>query len=265
MNAMFAAKRAALSIAPLAAAALLAGWATSAGAANILVTGDNPLGGTTSAAEPNLAGTIVQDVDTPVSFALNGGTFNATVQSRVVLSVDGTYDFYWRVHDTSFDSPVGTNLAAPGVLGNFRIGNFGIPIAGLNGNYRTDGVGDLGPDNAHVFSGGVFDQYVNFEFSNGLAGGQDSYFMFLDTNATHYARNASFDLANIGTTQISGSFSTFGVAGVPEPASWALMIGGLGLAGAMLRSRRRLGLAERPALSRSSRPPAPSRAPRALA
>ena len=30
-----------------------------------------------------------------------------------------------------------------------------------------------------------------------------------------------------------------GYGGVPEPASWALMIGGFGLAGATLRRRRR--------------------------
>ena len=30
----------------------------------------------------------------------------------------------------------------------------------------------------------------------------------------------------------------FGLAAVPEPASWALMIGGFGMAGAMLRRRR---------------------------
>jgi hypothetical protein len=35
------------------------------------------------------------------------------------------------------------------------------------------------------------------------------------------------------------SFSLDGVAGVPEPSSWALMIGGCGLAGATLRHQRR--------------------------
>ncbi|OHB31342.1 MAG: hypothetical protein A2790_02160 [Phenylobacterium sp. RIFCSPHIGHO2_01_FULL_69_31] len=34
-----------------------------------------------------------------------------------------------------------------------------------------------------------------------------------------------------------------GVAAVPEPATWALMIGGFGMAGAMLRRRQRLALA----------------------
>jgi len=238
MNAKFAAKRAALSIAPIAAAALMAGFATSAGAV-VLAAGDNALGGTTSAAEPQLAGTVVQDVDQALSWSVIGGTMNASVQSRVVLSDDGTYDFYWRVHDTSFQAT--TNLIAADVAGPrasitaFRL-DFSVPVEGLNGNYRTDGVGDQGPNDAFDFGGG----FVNFIFGdNGLPPGQDSYFMFLDTNATHYALNSSFDLASDSYTHNSDVFSTFGVAGAPEPAQWSLMIMGFGVAGAAMRARRK--------------------------
>ena len=83
---------------------------------------------------------------------------------------------------------------------------------------------------------------MNFFFSDGLAAGTDSYFMFLDTSATHYAKHAVFDLANLGATAISDTFSTFGVAGAPEPATWALMVGGFGLAGAGLRRRRAMAV-----------------------
>ena len=37
---------------------------------------------------------------------------------------------------------------------------------------------------------------------------------------------------------VTGTVADATVAGVPEPASWALMIGGFGLAGATLRRRR---------------------------
>ncbi len=225
-----------LGLAASAALALSAGAAS----AGTLVAGSNPLSGTTTALEPQLAGTVVQDVDTAVSFGINGGTFAATVQSRVVLADDGTYDFYWRIFDTSFtppDTPL-TNLPPPGLIGSFRIGDFGIPTAGLNGNYATDGLGDQGPDTAFVFTGSLA-QFVNFNFSSGLAGGKESYFMFLDTNAHSYNHNAEFDLTNVGQTEISDSFSTFGVGGVPEPAAWTMMIAGFGLAGAALRGSRR--------------------------
>ncbi|MGZ3376624.1 MAG: PEPxxWA-CTERM sorting domain-containing protein, partial [Phenylobacterium sp.] len=39
------------------------------------------------------------------------------------------------------------------------------------------------------------------------------------------------------------AFSVAGGGAVPEPASWALMIGGFGLAGAALRRRRQVALA----------------------
>jgi len=219
-----------------ATAGILSLSATHAGAV-ILAPGVNALGGTTSAAQPQLAGTVVQDVTTPVSFALGGGTFSASVQSRVVLADDGTYDFYWHVFDTSY-----TGRTEVPAIGSFRLGNFGEPIAGLNGDYRTDGVGDTAPTSASVFSGSL-DDFVNFNFGGfGLRPGHDSFFMFLDTDAKHYGKTAIFDLANPGQTQVSDAFATFGVTGVPEPATWALMIGGFGLAGVGLRRRRAMAV-----------------------
>lgn len=204
---------------------------TAANAA-ILAIGPNALTGTTSALEPQLAGTVVEDEITAVSFTIGSGTFSANVQSRVVLSDDGTYDFYWRVRDTTYD---GTDPAA---MGSFRIGDFGIPTAGLNGNYRLDGLGNVGPDSAFVF-GAPNEDFVNFNFNGGMRAGNETYFMLLDTQATRYARTAVFDLTNVGQTQISDSYSTFGVAEIPEPGAWLLMIAGFGLSGAMLRGRSR--------------------------
>lgn len=193
-----------------------------------LTPGFNPLGGTTSALQPQLAGTVVEDEFSDVSFGIDGGTFSATVQSRVVLATDGTYDFSWRVFDTAYDG------TAPAAIGSFRIGNFGVPIAGLNGDYRLDGTGDVGPASAFVFAGDA----VNFNFQDGLSAGSGSYFIFLDTAARAYGRTALFDLTNVGQTQNSPIYETFGVANaVPEPTTWALMISGFGLTGLMLRRR----------------------------
>lgn len=40
-----------------------------------------------------------------------------------------------------------------------------------------------------------------------------------------------------------GTGQVFSISGVPEPATWLMMLAGLGLAGAALRSRRRLAVA----------------------
>ena len=45
------------------------------------------------------------------------------------------------------------------------------------------------------------------------------------------------------STGVAFEFDNLAVAGVPEPASWALMIGGFGLAGAGLRRRRTVAAA----------------------
>jgi hypothetical protein len=211
-------------------------FSVSSAQAVTLVVGVNPLPGTTVAAEPQLAGTVVVDELQAFSLAGGAGTLSGTVQNRVVLSVDGTYDFYWRIRDTSFTP--GTAGGTFGV-GSLRIANFGAALFGANGNFRTDGLGTLGPDNALVF--GDPTGLVNFRFSGaGLAGGDESLFFFLDTNARAFAKTAVYDLTDNGLGPITGTFATFAPAAVPEPAGWALMITGLAAAGAALRRRTRV-------------------------
>lgn len=188
------------------------------------------LPGTTVAAEPQLAGTVLEDKLTDFSIAGEGITGH--IQSRVVRSsVDGTLDFYWRVFNDE---------SSKGNIGNFRIGEFLAPE--YNANWRIDGLGDVAPTSAYKFGGGLADQgYINFQFfdaasSTGLlTPGKSSMFMFLDTSATSYNESALMDVANRDTTQISGLSYTFTPA-VPEPSTYALM--GLGLA-AMGFLRRR--------------------------
>ncbi|MBB3693168.1 PEPxxWA-CTERM sorting domain-containing protein [Sphingomonas sp. BK580] len=204
-------------------------------AATTLVAGSNSLEGTTGAAEPKLNGVVQQDTVDPFSLSDGHGTLNASVQSRVVLSVDGTYDFYWRVRDITYvaTAPGGPPLS----IGALRLGAFGSGVLGVNANYQTDGLGDRGPDSAYVFPDSLTS--INFRFSTPLAAGESSYFMFLDTDATSYARTAVLDLSASGAP-ISQLRSTFGpVAAVPEPATWALMISGFGAVGAALRRQRR--------------------------
>jgi hypothetical protein len=176
------------------------------------------LPGTTVAADPDLAGVVQVDDIVPFSFAANGGTISGDVQVRVVRSsVDGTLDFYWRVFNDASSS---------GSIGSFRIGDFDTDV--YDANWRIDGLGNVAPISATRFTG-AFDSYVNFNFGNALAPGMQSRFIFLDTDAVNYARNAIYDLTNIGQTQISGLFSMYGpAAAVPEPASVALLAIALG-------------------------------------
>lgn len=200
----------------------------------VLGYGFNTLPGTSVAAEPGLAGTVVEDVRVPFSLPIADGIFTGSVQNRVVLADDGTYDFYWRIDDTSF---TGTAAAR---IGQLRLGGFGPSLLGTNANYRTDGAGTVGPDRAFVFEP-PFDGSINFLFAGGLPAGTDTRFFFLDTNATAYGLTAIYDLTDLAETVLTDSYATFGpapggpVAPVPEPGVLAL----LGLGTLLLAAGRR--------------------------
>ena len=151
------------------------------------------------------------------------------MQQRIVRSdVDGTLDFYWRVFNDATSAVY---------IRSFRIGQFVSPE--YNANYRTDSLGDVGPQQAHRFDA-AFDSYVNFfNFPpDGLLPGQSTYFMFMDKTATAFAPTALFDVTNINQTSISDSFTAYSPASpVPEPATGLLL--GLGLMGVIRRSRRK--------------------------
>lgn len=203
-------------------------------ASAVMLTGagttDFALNGTTSAAEPQLAGTVLQDLITPFTISGAGENLSGTIQNRVVRSVDGTLDFYWRIIPDS-----GT-----GDINAFRLTGFDGYT--LNANYRTDGLGDIGPDTAKYFGDGTGS--VNFLFSNGGPGSSPtgggyttSLFFFLDTNATSYDKSGQFDMLCADTGCISQLYSTFAPSAVPIPA--AIWLFGSGLIGMIGFARRK--------------------------
>ena len=229
----------------------------SAALADTLAPGSSITGpaGTTVSAEPQLAGTVVQDVLTPFSYdgwftdsggppVTTHGAVTGTVQSRVVLAVDGTYDFYWRitVDSTAFLPVLGFGLS-------------GLAPATYNANWRSDGLGSVQPaivgESAAGDVGWTFGSFV--PPSHEIQPGEQSYFLMLDTNAHAYAPSATFSLNSGrdsgGSMELdwggsSGPYATFAPA-VPEPASAALTLAGLGTLALLRRKRRPARIAGR--------------------
>jgi hypothetical protein len=206
---------------------------------------DTTLPGTTSAARPELAGTVLADVLTPFSF--NG--LSGTVQSRVVREdASGTLDFYWKVSVDPHVIPALTVAPLAAVptfdITALRVANFGVSNI-TDADWRSDDLADVAPATARVFSASAYPTGdVNFLFNAPvLAAGQSSDLFFLHTNATSYAQTALFDLVGDGleADAISSSFATFAPA-VPEPGAWLLV--GVGLAMVLgVGARQRAGAA----------------------
>lgn len=185
---------------------------------------DYPITGTTVAARPELAGTVVEDLVTPFTISGAGETLSGTIQNRVVLSVDGTYDFYWRILPDS----------GQGDISAFRVDGF--DGFALDADWRIDGLGDVAPDIARYFGDGT--GAVNFLFTgdevgNDVTGGgyEESMFFFLDTDATAYNFTGQFDLLCADNGCLSEVYNTWAPA-VPIPAAvWLFGSGLLGLIG----------------------------------
>jgi hypothetical protein len=184
--------------------------------------------GTTSAAEPNLVGLVVES-DPLRSFQIVDGLGNVLVegnlQDRVLRSA---------ALDTLIFMPRLRDLIGSGVI--VGLVDSGFADFSTDVEYRTDGSGDVGPDEISR-SGGAGDE-LTFDYEPSVIDPPDeALFLSALTDATEFAP--------IGTTTIfardvAGALYSVTLeqtnAPVPEPS--ALVMGGLGLIG-LAASRRR--------------------------
>jgi hypothetical protein len=196
--------------------------------------------------EPPINGVVVQDFIQPFIFDRVGrltdgpsfvdvGAYQGTVQTKVIQAPDNTFDFYFRFAATSGslrnfsyawqeavdytvayhvqepDLPWGPSSPPPGTTGSAARSFQALWTA-------AEGI----PSGGNLTSG----------------------VLLLDTDATAYARNATFQISDsldgmaITYRGESPVFVTFGPA-VPEPETYALMLAGLAGVGWAARNRRR--------------------------
>jgi len=185
--------------------------------------------GTTLAADPSLAGSVLADVTTawssPIDPMYGFPGAQGDIQARVVRETgSGTLDFYWRitVDGVSYPNDVPLAFTVSGLsLSSFAGGG------AFDADWRSDGTGDVAPVDASATA-----TAVTWDFPAGAFGpATSSYFVFLRSSATSFDSAAT---ASFGAT----TASTFEPSAVPEPAGAGLAIAGLALLAA---ARRRDG------------------------
>ena len=155
----------------------------------------HPLSGTTSAANPNLAGVVQADPLIPFAIVDDAGAVvvRGNLQDRVVRSnATGTMIFAPRLRE--LEAPSG-----PAAIGMVRLtGHDGVAE---DIDYRTDGMGDVGPSWVSRSVGGG--DLLTFRYdSPSIVPTDESLFTSILTDAEHFARQ--------GTTTIVARVLTTG-------------------------------------------------------
>ncbi len=167
------------------------------------------LSSSTVAAEPQLAGTILEDDLIPFSFK----GITGTIQQRVVRSsVDNTIDFYWRITN---------DKTSNGTLTQFHylekeVNDYGVTY---NIGWRSDGVfGETVPvkvtrfaNNALAQGGAQFDFFksdAEILEGAGIKPGQSTPLFFIDTNKTAYEKTAQSVVSSVsvGSSEVFAAY-----------------------------------------------------------
>ena len=145
-------------------------------------------------------------------------------------------DYVWPTVDTVF-IPGGTAVVGAGV----EFSNFG--IGGHTVDFSDNSIHITYPQGWVLAGTGTFDGWRFTDLTSSMIKGVS----LIDTNLSGFtSANLSFDSNHVYADTLGlgswnpGTFITIGVdfqSAIPEPATWALMITGFGLAGTALRRR----------------------------
>ena len=167
----------------------------------------------------------------PAHGSVSGDAFKVTYRTK--LTPASTSDNGFTFAQSTGGSDSGLPLLMSAVL---QINGYSYAIDGAQQSYLQHQ--DSGPDD-----------YVNARVAPGNPGGFEHLSLvalgsFLSdrslTDAFSYAPGGAIGFGELALVDNHLTFSVTSVSGgaVPEPATWALMIGGFGLTGATLRRRR---------------------------
>lgn len=158
------------------------------------------LPGTSAAAEPGLAGAVVNDTLVPFSVASATAPVSGTVQVRTVRGADGKLSFYWKINNAA---------ASKGQVSALHISGF--PKAVYDANWRKDGLGSVAPTKVQGGLSSDFKSWLyGFAFEAPIKPGESSRFFFLRSNAVAAAPSTARISAGGG---VSTDFAVLAPAG----------------------------------------------------
>ena len=136
---------------------------------------DVALPGTTAAAEPDLAGTVVSDKLVPFAIASPTAAVSGTLQVRVVRNAAGKLAYYWKINNSA---------SSKGAVDTFSVSSF--PKQPYDANWRKDGLGTVAPSSVEGAVSIVdFKTWIcGFRFKVPVKPGESSRFFFLRSGAT---------------------------------------------------------------------------------
>jgi hypothetical protein len=187
--------------------------------------------------------TVAPTQGTQIAFKSVTGTaagFEARLLTAVYRNTLGTLDFYYQTYHTGAGSSSSNDeivFATAGNFGGFVVDAFITPAdpdgAGPFGVVFNPLPVDMATTRVGLSASGE-DIQVNLHAVglNGLIEGENTATWIFRTNARHYTDG------NFGLNGMSGLSLAAYAPGVPEPASWAMMIAGFGLVGGAMRGRR---------------------------
>ena len=203
-----------------------------AGATGVTPTAGVPTGQGTLLASQSITGTAL--------------TFAATFNQAVYRNTAGTLDFYFQVLRTGAGSLRNEEIRS------FTVSNFdsftvdgyasapdpdagGLFIAARNPTL-ADGTAS---GSTTTFGRSPSGNVLTTEFgANGLTGTENSATYIFRTNALNFDSSGTFGIID-GSTLSGLTYEPIGSA-VPEPASWAMMMMGVGMVGFAMRRRRQV-------------------------
>lgn len=195
--------------------------------AALLAAGDSvALSGTTTIAQPELAGLVIYDDLLLDSIAPSGNDLfpmGISVQNRVIQStLNGNLIFAPRIIP-SFNLTTGNFLVEQVVFSGFT--DFVLDV-----NYKTDGLGDRGPNTASRSIDGdqltfdfLFPLVLPNLFPNPI---EESYFFSIDSNATAYTNTGSMSIFGRHLDYVGQTFE-FTYTGIAVPITAQVSVPGL--------------------------------------